>query len=98
MDFADFVPPEMLPTRVQNANFSLSQREFKIVAGRRDRNNPDPGRLPDLESPRSIPQSRCCSRRDDISDLTQSSEHGYPTIAPPPDRFRAASAALIGLL
>jgi len=42
MDLADFVPSAMLPTQVQDANFSLSQRQFKIVGGHRDRDNSEP--------------------------------------------------------
>jgi hypothetical protein len=43
MDLADFVPPEMLPMLMQNANSSLSQRVSRLSAARRDRDNPEPG-------------------------------------------------------
>jgi hypothetical protein len=45
MDLANFVPPAMLPMPMQNANSILSQRQFKIVAGRRNRDNPQSGTI-----------------------------------------------------
>jgi len=70
MDLADFVPPAMLPTRVQNANLSLSQRHFKIAAGRRDRDNSEPDIILCFHAP-ILPPLRCFlkNRPDRLKDV-----------------------------